>query len=325
VTAGAARGWPSNRELTFVDSVDVRCGEPTERVRTRYRVVNPWSTRLPITALATALGVFFCDAADGADRERSAVLGVHSIRLPKEVRHSIDMSLVRGELEVPGGPNEPEGISEARRLNDLALKYQHEGGYGDAEPLYRRSLTMLEAKLGTHHPAVAASLGNLAALYQEEGRYGEAERLCRRSVDILEKALGPDHLAVAVGLHNLALLYEREGRDRDAEGLYQRSLGILEKTLSPEHFGIASILNNLARLYSRDGRYADAEPLYRRSLSMLEKVLGPEHPAVAESLNNLADLYQAQGRPAEADPLYRRSEAIRRIAHGSGKACNDCR
>ena len=141
MTACAARGWPSNREQTFVDSVDMRCGEPAEE----YRVVNPRSKRLITIALATALGVFFCDAADGADRERSTVLDVHSIRLPREVRHSIDMSLVRGELEAPGGQNEPAGISEARQLNDRALRYQHEGRYADAEPLYRRSLTMLEA------------------------------------------------------------------------------------------------------------------------------------------------------------------------------------
>src|SRR5580704_8629239 len=143
------------------------------------------------------------------------MLHVHSTRLYGEVQHSVDMSLARGELPTIGGENGLEGISEARRLNDLALEYQHEGQYADA--LYRRSLTVLEAKLGPHHPAVAASLGNLAALYQDEGRYGEAEQLCRRSVDILEKAFGPDHLAVAVGLHNLALLYEREDRDRDAE------------------------------------------------------------------------------------------------------------
>jgi hypothetical protein len=76
--------------------------------------------------------MFFWDAADAADRERSTVRDVHSIRLSREVRHSIDMSLVRGEFEASRGQNEPEGISEARRLNDLALKYQHEGEYADA-------------------------------------------------------------------------------------------------------------------------------------------------------------------------------------------------
>jgi hypothetical protein len=131
--------------------------------------------------------MFFWDAADAADRERSTVLDVHSIRLPREARHSIDMSLVRGELEAPSGKTEPEGISEARRLNDLALKYQHEGRYAGAEPLYRRSLTMLEAKLGPHHPAIAASLGNLAALYQEEGRYAEA----KSAAEAMEKRLLP--------------------------------------------------------------------------------------------------------------------------------------
>ncbi len=63
---------------------------------------------------------------------------------------------------------------------------------GDAEPLYKRSLAILEKALGPEHPNVAMSLNNLALLYEAQGRYGDAEPLYKRSLAISEKVLGPE-------------------------------------------------------------------------------------------------------------------------------------
>ncbi len=82
-----------------------------------------------------------------------------------------------------------------------------QGNYGEAEPLYRRSLAILEKALGPEHPDVATSLNNLALLYKTLGNYAEAEPLYRRSLAIWEKALGPEHPDVATSLNNLAALY----------------------------------------------------------------------------------------------------------------------
>ena len=180
----------------------------------------------------------------------------------------------------------------------------------EAEPLYKRSLKIKEAKLGTDHPAVAASLNNLAELYRSQGRYADAEPLCQRSLKIWEVRLGPDHLNVAASLNNLASLYESQGRYADAEPLYKRSLEIREAKQGPDHPDVAIILCNLASLYRSQGRYAEAEPLHQRSLEIREAKLGTDHPAVANSLNNLAELYRVQGRYADAEPLYQRSLKI---------------
>jgi tetratricopeptide (TPR) repeat protein len=71
--------------------------------------------------------------------------------------------------------------------------WYYAGKYPEAEPLYQRSLAILEKTLGTDHPLVATSLNNLAALYYTQGKYPEAESLCQRSLAILEKTLGTDH------------------------------------------------------------------------------------------------------------------------------------
>ena len=89
-------------------------------------------------------------------------------------------------------------------LNNLAVLYQGQGRYAEAEPLYKRALAIREKALGPDHPDVAASLNNLAVLYAAQGRYADAEPLYKRSLAIREKVFGPDHSDVALSLNNLA-------------------------------------------------------------------------------------------------------------------------
>jgi len=69
-------------------------------------------------------------------------------------------------------------------LNLLAILYQAQGRYSDAEPLFRQSLAIREQMLGRQHPDVAVSLNNLAALYQAQGRYSDADLLHKRALAI---------------------------------------------------------------------------------------------------------------------------------------------
>ena len=85
----------------------------------------------------------------------------------------------------------------AASLNNLAEIYRKQGKYAQAEPLYKRSLAIMEKALGPEHPSVATSLNNLALLYQAQGKYAEAEPLYKRALAIVEKALGPEHPDVA--------------------------------------------------------------------------------------------------------------------------------
>ena len=41
---------------------------------------------------------------------------------------------------------------------------ENQGKYDDAEPLYKRALTIREETLGPRHPDVASSLNNIATL-----------------------------------------------------------------------------------------------------------------------------------------------------------------
>lgn len=95
------------------------------------------------------------------------------------------------------GPDHPD---VAQILNNLALLYEGQGRYAEAEPLLRRALAIAEKALGPEHPHVAMSLNNLAGLYEAQGRYAEAEPLFRRSLGIREKVLALQHPDVADSL-----------------------------------------------------------------------------------------------------------------------------
>ena len=87
----------------------------------------------------------------------------------------------------------PEHPDTATSLNNLALLYDTQGKYEQAEPLYQRALAIREAALGYEHPATATSLYNLAELYRNQGKYEQAKPLFQRALDLYEKALGTQH------------------------------------------------------------------------------------------------------------------------------------
>ncbi len=72
-------------------------------------------------------------------------------------------------------------------LNDLALLYNSQGRYGEAEPLYQRSLAIDEKALGPEHPNVATALENYAALLRETGRDDGAAEMENRANAIRAK------------------------------------------------------------------------------------------------------------------------------------------
>jgi tetratricopeptide (TPR) repeat protein len=201
-------------------------------------------------------------------------------------------------------------------LNQAGLYLKERAQYGEAEPLYLRSLAIGKRVHGPGHSDVAVRLNNLAGLYDDQGRHAEAEQLFLLALSIWENSLGQDNPLVATALNNLAVLYKQQRRYNEAEPLFRRALVIDEKALGAEHPSLATDLNNIANLHREQGRSGKAEPLYQRALAIYEKAFGPEHPHVAAILNNLATLYDDQGQYAKAELLYQRSLAIREKALG---------
>ncbi len=81
----------------------------------------------------------------------------------------------------------------ASSLNNLALLYEAQGRYTEAEQLYQESLQLRREVLGNRHPDVATSLNNLAELYHMQGRYAKVEPLYQEALEILMTTVGENH------------------------------------------------------------------------------------------------------------------------------------
>jgi tetratricopeptide (TPR) repeat protein/CHAT domain-containing protein len=198
-------------------------------------------------------------------------------------------------------------IDLALTLNNLAMLYEAQGQYSEAELLHQRALKINEKQLGSKHLDVADTLNNLAGIYFLLGKYEEAVPIYVRAIAIRGNQLGENHQWVATSLNGLAEVYQFQGKYQEALPLYLRALAIRE---SENSLYVPTTLHGLARIYQSQGLYAEAEPLFKRALAIGEKQLGANHPNVANYLSNLALLYTSQGRYAEAEPLFKRALMI---------------
>jgi len=97
----------------------------------------------------------------------------------------------------------------ATSLNNLAVLYDNQGRYSEAEPLYLDALEMRRRLFTGDHPDVADSLNNLALLYYIQGRYNEAEPLYLDALAIFERVLGTDHTNTITVWDNLRRLQQQ--------------------------------------------------------------------------------------------------------------------
>jgi len=95
----------------------------------------------------------------------------------------------------------------ANSLNNLAVLYEYQGRYNDAEPLYLQSLDIRKRQLGDDHPSVATSLNNLALLYESQGKYSEAEDLAKQALVIYQNRLGNENPNTQNAAVTVKLLY----------------------------------------------------------------------------------------------------------------------
>ena len=203
-----------------------------------------------------------------------------------------------------------ENIEFTGSLNGLALLYDSQGRYNDAEPLYLQSLDIRKRQLGNDHPDVATTLNNLAQLYEFQGRYNDAEPLFLQSLDIYKRQLGNDHPHVATTLNNLSALYESQGQYNDAEPLYLQSLDIRKRQLGNDHPHVATSLNNLALLYEFQGKYLEAENLAQQALVIYQQKLGNEHPDTQNAAVRVKLLYIMKLLQCNKNTLFSVLEAL---------------
>ena len=206
----------------------------------------------------------------------------------------------------------------------LALAYQDQGKFQNAETALKKGISIKEKVLGSNHPSVGFSLNNLASLYHDIGRLEEAEELYKKSIEIQKKVYGLESLPIANLFNNLATLYRDQSllaetrhpykKDKlilnKAKRIFIEAIEIQENILGKSHPRVASTLNNLALVYDDLEFYEKAKKIINRTLEIRKKTYGENHTDVALSLNNLAAILVSEERFEEALDTYKQASAI---------------
>jgi CHAT domain-containing protein/Tfp pilus assembly protein PilF len=174
----------------------------------------------------------------------------------------------------------------AQSLNNLAETYQRLDRARDAEPLFRRALSMHEKF--SDPESVAETTLNLANVLAKLRKFAEAEELYKKTLSVL----GPDNdYRVAMIYRNLGQMAE-DRRDRDkARQNYKNAIAIYRARGLESHPDHAATLELLGDTYLQDKQYGEAQLWFERALAIYEPTLGIDNPQTAALLDKLGTVY----------------------------------
>jgi tetratricopeptide (TPR) repeat protein len=95
-------------------------------------------------------------------------------------------------------------------MNDLALLYQMQSRFPDAEAMLKRALKAYEDATGAESAGAGLALHNLGLLYLRQKQFADAQRSLNRALAVREKAFGRHHPALAETIEALAAATEPE-------------------------------------------------------------------------------------------------------------------
>ncbi len=217
------------------------------------------------------------------------------------------------EIRKRGGEDSP---GYALALSNLATLNKNQGKYNEAEPLFRKSLNILEKSGKTNSPDYSLVSNNLATFYQTMGNFQMAEVLFLSIIDNYQKNYGKNNLEYATAIGNLATLYQITGKLAESQVLLEEALIIDGNLLGKQHPKYATTLHNLASIYQLEGDNQKAKPMLEEALRIDQSVYGEAHPKFAATLNNLGALAQDMGDYDQAENYFQQSLDIRKQVFG---------
>ena len=129
----------------------------------------------------------------------------------------------------------------AAQLNDLAVRAQTELRFSEADDLYKKSLSILEATVGSEDLLAAQSLSNRAALYRMMNEHHEAERLFQIALRIWAKKGFPER-------YDLPLWSDRLEKDLTLRNFGAHVRGMREKLAGGGAAARAEVMKTIERL-----------------------------------------------------------------------------
>ena len=168
-----------------------------------------------------------------------------------------------------------------------------------ASKLFRESLEIYRAAVGSQTPAVASILNNLADAEVWTADYVLAERDEREAIRIFQATVNRNHPDHATALENLGIILTERGKYREAEQMLNEALDIESNVFGANNQRVANIQSHLGILYDRQGDLPRAVQATRQAVTLAADKLGTSHYLTGYYLDSLANLYlRANDLPA---------------------------
>lgn len=220
-----------------------------------------------------------------------------------------------GAGEVTGlgaGPRLSHAHLLARLLQAQAACLQVASNHGQAEPLCKRALDLLQSQKSDipdlekqlpsgsktttqkqhqqqhhhqhqHSQEVLSAMHRHAVCLAKQAKWSEAEPLCLQVLQGRTALLGPDHPDTLTAMGDLAWCLHGADKLPEAETLFSQVLAGREDALGRDHPRTIAALNAHGNCLAKMGQHASAAPLFRRSLELQARSLGPHHPLALAS------------------------------------------
>lgn len=212
----------------------------------------------------------------------------------------------------------------ATAVYNLALVFQAQGNYGEAEKNMLKSLDLIKAAYGLEHQRVAQVYMDLGDLYLEQAGQeqkpelkGKAAENYKKGTDVFEK------------IYNQLAAEEtsEEGKEESEKSQKKSTKSDEEKVEKRGAQDAASDLYHALRLfadfYVEDDSFSQAEPYYKKALELEEYVSGPDDKDLARHKAKLAEMYCIQQKFPKAEPLFKQAlEASEKSAADSAQLAN---
>ena len=144
----------------------------------------------------------------------------------------------------------------AKTLDSLAGAYADIGQLAESQPLFRRSLAVIESNQGRSSLAYAVVLASLCATFEESRITEETITLLREAIRVYGATAGPMDMAI---LHDyLSYILIHKGRYSEAETLLLDLRSSLAKQQAADPALMCIALNNLGQLRYMQKRYGES-------------------------------------------------------------------
>lgn len=212
----------------------------------------------------------------------------------------------------------------ATTMYNLALVYQAQGKYPQAEEMFLKAKDAFVEFYGADHQRVGQVFLDMADLYVQQAGEDAKPELRTKAAQNYKSAIAVFEKIYAQATGQAPV---EEKKPEASESKPASAEGDEKKEAKPSASGksaaqdaasnLASAIRSLAGFYAENDEYTPAEPLYTRMLELDEFAYGNEDKQLVKDKAQVAEFYCVQGKYKPATPLFEQAIALSEKINGA--------